>query len=165
MSLAKAILSSGILDKYGYPERSLFLYEEEKLWKKVQPYGYKWKTKKKRPLIMVANSDRYVYFLLLTRSFIKCYKGASAYLSKDDLEVNLSSCSVRSSECRWLREECRLFRRKAKHGCFLVLRMRKKYLNLFHYCGSCGANVIPEKVIDIMERELEIWSRRDSGLS
>jgi len=64
-----------MVERTGIPELSVGYYYEEELWGSIEPYGNKWKTKKRRPLVVIRSSEDYVYFILLTtveENFFPC---------------------------------------------------------------------------------------------
>ncbi len=150
----------------GFPKYAVGWYEEEKLWKTIEPFHSRsWNLAKHRPFMVVHTDPQYVYFILFSKSsyMFRCRRDKEYGIEDNTPEVDFQKCDLRDElPCSKLEEKGKLFKRIFDGDCWIVLRINRIFLQEGSVvCGVCSGEAIPQVVEGIIQRELERWKRID----
>jgi len=137
-------------------------YREKKLWKSIEPSrGKRWETAGFRPYMVIHTEGDYVYLILFTTSsfYFPCDKDKRYGIEGKTPCIDMSKCEIELRDrCSSLRGESKVFKRRLRKSCKIVLRIKKNLLKAGSYeCGRCTEEDIPQLLKDIFRAELKEW--------
>ncbi|WP_457600213.1 hypothetical protein [Hydrogenivirga sp.] len=139
-------------------------FREREGWRFLEPHGKSWDLKAFRPFLLVHLDTSYAYMVFFSTSsfFFRCPEDEIYGILFETPTIDFEKCFINNPECRWIKGEPKIFKRRHKRGCSIVLRLGKTYLEeLSVLCGHCPEPALPEKLKEIIELELGEWKKRN----
>ncbi|QWK20602.1 MAG: hypothetical protein KNN13_04600 [Hydrogenobacter thermophilus] len=144
----------------GFKRFDVGSFKEKEGWHLLEPHGKGWEIKEQRPFLIVHLSESYAYLLFFSTSpfFFRCPEDERYGIAEETPEMDFDKCFINNPKCNWIERKAKIFKRRYKGGCRIVLRLGRDYLEeLSEICGHCSELSVPDKIKDLIEEELRRW--------